>query len=590
MVTGSQPPQTQTTTDQGGWLKYWYRQRNLAFMLLAANRGLALLAALGLLSGLAVGALMVGIEWAIGQLQLVYGLSTSDQFVTLGIEARIAAPLLTALVLGLIFSLLRPHQREIGVTHVIERMERHDAHMPATNACVQGLGAVAAVAGGFSVGREGPGVHLGAALASFGSNRLGLPANATRILVACGAAAAIAASFNTPLAGVIFAMEVILMEYSLSGFAPIMLAAVSATTVSRLAHGTAVTFAVPNFTLVSLAELPWLVLIGLLIGILATVYLRLIDRFMSYARHRRPFIPFAIAGLITAGCGYLAPESLGIGYAVTNQALIGEITLAAALLILGAKLFASAAAVGLGIPGGLIGPTIVMGAMAGLLLGQAGAYIAPTETSPLAFYALIGMGTMMGATLQAPLAALIAMLELTGNPNIILPGMLALMTAFMTNLIVFRQQPVFLHLLSRMGKAVKHDPRVGALQQTTVAASVNTSVSENNANPTIAELRQTMQNSTWLFITGQQRLIRSKELKDWLERKDYTARDEIDLMLAPVAHLKCTAIDAGASLYKALLQLRANQADALIALRPGRDGPRLFGVLTEDAITGKLIL
>lgn len=565
-----------------------YRQRS--FMLLAANRSPMLISALGLLSGVIVGAVMIGFESAVALLQVSAGLREADDFTPLPAHIRLSLPIIGAIIIGVFYRRLNDTDLQQGVPHVIERLERHDGNLPAKNALAHGLGAITAIASGFSVGREGPGVHLGAAANSQTAGWLGLPANATRILVACGAAAAIAASFNTPLAGVIFAMEVILMEYSVAGFVPIMLSAVSATAMTQLFHGNEPTFNVPGFSLGSLWELPWIALTAAAIGALAAFYVKLMENINQRSRNISIFKRMLLAGVITAACGLVAPEVMGIGYQGTNQALVGNIAISTAALILLAKLLASSAALGLGIPGGLIGPTIVMGAMAGVVFGGIGGWISPNAVSPMAFYALLGMGTMMAATLQAPLAALVAMLELTANPNVIMPGMLSLMVAYLTSQLIFRHEPVFLRMLMRSGMPVKHDPRVSALQQSTVAANMNTSVRSISAQPSLAELRSEAFGVTWLLLRDQGRLMRSKELKSWLELKDFTARDQIDLMQAPVPHLKCAAIPVGASLYRALLHMRGQKAQALYASQLDNGEEKIIGILTEDAVTGKLII
>ena len=152
-------------------------------------------------------------------------------------ELRLVLPVAGGLLIGLLWQALKPAGREVGIIHVMERLAYHQGRLPWRNAVAQFIGAALSIISGHSVGREGPSVHLGATSGSLLGQWLRLPNNTNRTLAACGIAAAIAASFNTPLAGVIFAMEVVMMEYSLISFAPVILSAVTATTLTRIVFG-----------------------------------------------------------------------------------------------------------------------------------------------------------------------------------------------------------------------------------------------------------------------------------------------------------------------------------------------------------------
>ena len=192
------------------------------------------LSALGLASGLLAGAVILVFRKTIESAQAAFLPGGGvENYEALGWEYRLALPIGGGLLLGLLWQLIAPKHRAVGVTHVMERLAYHQGYLPWRNALMQFVGAAASIIAGHSVGREGPGIHLGAASGSLLGQGLTLPNNAIRNLVACGTAAAIAASFNTPIAGVVFAMEVVMMEFTLAGFAPVILAAVSATMLTR---------------------------------------------------------------------------------------------------------------------------------------------------------------------------------------------------------------------------------------------------------------------------------------------------------------------------------------------------------------------
>jgi H+/Cl- antiporter ClcA len=414
----------------------------------APPEALPQLSLFGLACGLAAGALMVVFRMTVeGTQALFLPGANPENYEALGAAARLLLPLGGALAVGALFQWLPPSAREVGPAHVIDALERGGGRLPLANALAQWVGATLSIVAGHSVGREGPAIHLGAACGSLGGQRLALPESSVHLLVACGVAAAIAASFNTPLAGVIFAMEVIVTEYSVAGFAPVILAAVSATAITRLFYGADPAFQMPDLALRSFWELPYIVGVGVAIGALAAAFTVSLRFFAAQAAKLPFWVAATLGGAAVGLCALAAPQVMGIGYDTVNEALLGRLALGSLAAIALLKLLATTAGVGLGLPGGLIGPMLVIGAAAGGALGIAGAFIAPQYASTSGFYALVGMGAMMAGTLHAPLAALTAMLELTGNPNVLWPGMLAAIAAFGTSRELFRQRPVFEALL-----------------------------------------------------------------------------------------------------------------------------------------------
>lgn len=370
-----------------------------------------------------------------------------DELEALPWAAHLLLPVVGALGLGIVFGRLPADEQRVGVSHVMERLARHEARMSWRSAWRQFYGALAGLVLGLSGGREGPAVHLGAAASGLLGSAFNQPQRNLRTLIACGSAAAIAASFNTPLAGVIFAMEVVLMEYTIVGFVPVIVATVVGTVVSRSVFGGEAVFVVPETALRSLLEAPYIVLVGLAAGVLGGAFIRAVK---TFARLRTwPFwLRATTAGAITGGLALFAPAALGIGYDTVNTALLGNLAWTALLAILVAKTIATAACVGVGLPIGIIAPTLVMGAMLGGLLGVAGNALAPGHASEPALYVMLGMAAMMAAVLQAPLAALVAVLELTANPNVILPAMLVIVVAKLVVSQAFKQRSVFLDTLA----------------------------------------------------------------------------------------------------------------------------------------------
>ncbi|MDH3370827.1 MAG: chloride channel protein, partial [Gammaproteobacteria bacterium] len=368
---------------------------------LSRAEALPQLATLGVICGLLTGLVIIAFRLLIEVSQSLF-LPGADpeNYEGLDMMWRFLLPFAGGLVLGLVFHFLPKESRHVGVVHVMERLSYHQGRLPLRNAIVQFLGGAVSIIAGHSVGREGPAIHLGAASGSVAGRYMGLPNNSLRVLAGCGVAAAIAAAFNTPLAGVVFAMEVVIMEYTVAGFAPVILAAVSATALSQFVYGSAPAFSVPQLALGSLFELPFILALGMIIGALAAAFIVITGFFAARFKAVPIWARLTVAGTITGLLALQVPEIMSIGYDTVNAALLGQLTLVALGGIVIFKLLATAAGVGLGLPGGMIGPVLVLGAAAGGLLGILGQTLAPGEASTPGLYALLGMGAMMAGALQ----------------------------------------------------------------------------------------------------------------------------------------------------------------------------------------------
>ncbi len=558
---------------------------------LARAEALPLLSLLGILTGLLAGLVILLFRQAIEgvQGQFLPG-GQAENFEALDPIWFFTLPLLGGWLLGLIFHFLRNEYRQVSVPHVIERLTYHQGHLPWPNAVVQFIGAFIAIVSGNSVGREGPTVHLGAVNGSLIGQWLKLPNNSVRILVACGVAAAIGASFNTPLAGVIFAMEVVVMEYTIISFSPVILASVSATALSRLVYGSAPAFDVPALQLASMAELPMILISGITIGVLAALYTRLMVLFTTSLGNWQVWQRMSLAGFIGGLCALLVPEVMGVGYDTVNTALLGEYALTTLIIITLMKLFATTATLGLGIPGGLIGPTMVIGATAGGAMGILAGYLFPDTASTPGLYAMIGMAAMMGGALQAPLAALMAMLELTANPNLLLPGLLAVIAATMTSSELFHRGPIFLELLRARGLDYRNDPIAQSLRRLSVYGVMNRSFVLCERHQTRQQLQQLLADKpSWVLIrakeeSGVQALLPAGELVRHLKESD-EEEGPLDLLAIPAKRLQVAAVPFQATLQEGWELLHSNRAEALYVVRDTLTRqPTIFGILSREDI------
>lgn len=557
---------------------------------LAEADALLPLALVGIASGVVAGLVIITVR-AITESSWVTlgGMTSGDDFEALAWPYRLALPVLGGLAVGLVFMSVPTHTRQVGVVHVMERLAYHAGRLPWRNAVLQFVGATLAILSGHSVGREGPAIHVGAASGSLLGQWLRLPNNSLRTLVACGTAAAIAASFNTPVAGVIFAMEVVMMEYSLIGFTPVILAAVSATSLMRIVHGDGLALEAPMLQMASLWELPYMVLVGAVLGTLASLFIRAVRALELRTRHYPLVWRTTAAGLVTGLAAIIAPQVMGLGYDTVELTLAGTIGLGALLAMAALKLVATTACIGLGVPAGLIGPTLVMGALAGAAMGLVGHELVPTHSASSGFYALLGMGAMMGATLQAPLAALMAILELAANPGSILPGMVVIVTATLTSRLVFRQDSVFITMLRARGLEYRNDPVAVALRRTAVMAVMSRRFTTVAFRCSRADMARILEHDPeWLVVAEGDRVagvVRAKSLAQLLAQSA-DAEETGDELIEPAEHAEVyVALRSQATLQEALSAL--DEADANLALIAASSSPtpsNVYGILSRDQI------
>jgi hypothetical protein len=337
----------------------------------------------------------------------------------------------------------------------------------------------------------------------------------------------------------------------------------------------------------SMAELPLVLFMGITLGAVAAAFIRLLCLFFQRGQALplwlRPVVAGALAGLIALA----VPQVMGIGYDTVDAALRGDLAtwLMAALVLV--KVLATAAAVGLGVPGGLIGPSLVIGAMGGGLFGALAQHFDLFPGATVGFHVMLGMGAMMAGALQAPLAALLAILELTDNPNIIFPGMLAVITATLTSGYLHGRESVFQALLRTMGVDYRNNWIARGLRQVGVAAVMNRSFVQLPPRVERSVAEQALADKPrWVLLRGNEPpalLMPAVDLARALQDQSDVA--ELDLLAMPAGRLTASPIDFQASLQEAQEELQHSGAEALYVNRLTIPGlPRVYGVLTRDDI------
>lgn len=343
----------------------------------------------------------------------------------------VLAPTVGGLVIGWLCVRVLPGPQPQGVAQVIEANALRNGRLAAPQGAGAALVNALAIGAGGAVGREGPIVHVGATLASVVSRRLGLGANLSRTLLGCGVAAAVAAAFNAPIAGVFFALEVVIGHYALTAFSPVVIASVIGTIVSRAHFGDAVAFTLPPQSVASFFEFPAFVLLGLVAGAVAIGLLKTIA--LVDGVHRRLGVPLwlrpALAGLAVGLVALVFPEVLGIGYATTDATLNDRFGLAMIVGLALAKGLATALCLGSNYGGGVFSPSLVLGALVGVGFQKVAAMPFPELASSAALYGVLGMGAVAGAVLGAPISTIIMVFELTHDYGLTFALMVAVAVA-----------------------------------------------------------------------------------------------------------------------------------------------------------------
>ena len=375
---------------------------------------------LSLVIGAAVGAAAIVFRELIGLVQLPWLADRSEKVLSAAENISwimiLAAPIVGGLIVGLLLHRIQT-RRAGGVADVIEARALSGRRLSVRDGLWSALVSGISLGSGASAGREGPVIHLGGTLASAVAEKTGLPAASRRTLLSAGVASAISASFNAPIAGVLFAHEVILGHYSMRSFVPIVIASTAGSLVSRAWFGDAAAFFLPEYQITSYWEFPAFALLGITAAVVAILFefslfaADFVSRKVTIPLWTRPVIGGAMVGLIAI----FFPHVLGVGYEVTDMALWNQLPLLLMLFLIVAKTAATAITLASRFGGGIFSPALYLGAMTGGAFGIIASSFFPELASSNGLYAILGMGAVAGAVLGAPISTTMIVFELTGG-------------------------------------------------------------------------------------------------------------------------------------------------------------------------------
>jgi len=350
----------------------------------------------------------------------------------LGMWFVLLVPVIGGLLYGPLIHRFAREARGHGVPEVMLAVAEKGGRIRPQVAAIKSLASALCIGAGGSVGREGPIVQIGSALGSSIGQAVRVPESRLRILVACGAAGGISATFNAPIAGVFFALELILRDFATESVGVVVLASVMANVIGRAAFGSQAFLHLPPFHLQSYTEYVLYAVLGVIAAVVGVGFVRVLygmedvlDRLWRWPEWLRPAVGGIVLGLLLLAL----PQMYGVGYPVLQRAIGGHYVVWFLVILLIGKVVATSLTISIGGSGGVFAPSLFMGAMLGTAFGILVHHLFPGSTGPAGAYGLVGMGTVFAGAARAPITAVLIIFELTGEYRIILPLMFAIVLA-----------------------------------------------------------------------------------------------------------------------------------------------------------------
>jgi len=551
----------------------------------------AIMAVLAVIVGLAAGFGAVGFRYLIDAIQkFAYGSSESllETVKTLPWYLRVLIPTLGGMVVGPLVYFGAREAKGHGVPEVMEAVTLRNGFIRKRLVVIKSLASAITIGTGGSVGREGPIVQIGSAIGSTIGQWVRVSGDRMRTLVGCGAAAGVAATFNAPIAGSMFALEVILGDFGLARFSPIIISSVTATAISRHYLGDFPAFIVPQHKLVSFWEFPLYVLLGLFCAIVAVTFTRVLYRTEDlFDDLKFPDYLKGILGGAVLGLGSLLfPQLLGVGYAAIDASLMGLNPWWLLLLLIPCKILATSITIGSGGSGGIFAPSLFLGAMAGSFFGFSVHSLFPSVTATPGAYGLVGMAAVVGGTTHGPLTAMLIIFEMTGDYKIILPLMITCIVSTLASG-QFLKESIYTLKLIRRGIDIRAGKEVNVLKSIPVSDVMNSEIDTIPESLNLGKLAEKISGSKYTTFPV---VDTAGKLSGMLSYVDYqhAVFDENlkDLIVVKeLASPNVTTVSAGDNLYTAFERISARDY-ATLPVVDENDPTGLVGILTRRDIIG----
>lgn len=420
-------------------------------------------------------------------------------------------PVIGGLLVGPIVYKFAVEARGHGVPEVMLAVARQGGIIRTRVALAKSVASAICIGSGGSAGREGPIVQIGSAIGSSLGQLFKMSDSRVKILVGCGAAAGISAVFNAPIAGVIFSLEIILGDFAIKTFSPVLLSSVIASVVIRTFLGDHPAFDVPNYSLVSAAEVPLYMILGSLCGGIAVLFTRTLYLFeVGFEKLKiKPMLKPALGGLILGLIGMSFPQIFADGYDTIKLTLYGNVILWLMVILIFLKIIATCLTLGSGNSGGIFAPSLFIGAVAGGAFGFAAHSLLPGITATEGAYALVGMAALVAGTTHAPITAILIIFEMTSDYRIILPLMVAVVFSTLVARKLFEPSIYTIKLIKR-GIFLKGGKDRAILQASKVSEVMDTEFESIPTSMPLGKIMERIESSrstNFIVIDRQSRFV-----------------------------------------------------------------------------------
>lgn len=499
---------------------------------------------------------------------------------------RLLVPTVGGLLVGPFIYFLAREAKGHGVPEVMEAVSLRGGYIRKRVSVVKALASAASIAVGGSVGLEGPFVQIGSGLGSTIGQVFKASPNRMRVLVGCGAAAGIAATFNAPLAGMMFALEIILGEFAISTFSPIVFSAVMATAVSRLYFGDHPAFMVPTYQLVSWWEFALYAILAAGAGVVAVAFTTVLYK-IEDAADALPvpeYLKTPLAGLLLGLVGLAFPMALGVGYEGIELALGDSLVWWFMLTVMAVKILASSISLAGGMSGGIFAPSLFMGAMLGGAFGHLVHLVFPEITAGPGAYAIVGMAAVVAGTTHGPLSAFLILFEMTGGYKIILPLMIGCVVATMVARGI-RPESIYTLKLLRRGVDLQAGKEMNLLRSMTVEQAMRSDVESVPRDMTLRHFRDVLTNSkntSFPVVDAAGRLCGIVSHADYGDHFDDPNLEDV-VVVGDMATTNVVTVSPHDSLEEALRKISARDFATLPVVDP-EHGNRLVGIISHRDI------
>jgi CIC family chloride channel protein len=493
-------------------------------------------------------------------------------------------PMIGGVLVGPIVFRFAKEAKGHGVPEVMNAVARLGGIIRPRVAAAKAVASAICIGSGGSAGREGPIVQIGSALGSTLGQYLRLSEDRIKVLVGCGAAAGISSVFNAPIAGVMFSVEIILGDFTIATFSPVLVSSVVGSVLTRSVLGNHPAFEIPGYSLVSAWEIPLYMLLGVILGVVAVLFTRSLGAMEDvFARLKMSdLMKPALGGLLLGSVAIFFPQILADGYDTIRLSLNGQIVVWLLLVLIFLKILATSLTLGSGNSGGIFAPSLFMGAMTGGAFGAAANQFFPGTTASPGAYALVGMAGLVAGTTHAPMTALLIIFEMTNDYRIILPLMVTVAVASLVARLLFSNS-IYTIKLAKRGIDIRSGKDINVLKAhkaDEISHAEFDSIPLSATIPVILKKMEESRESDLIVVDGDGRL---QGLITFQDIRSVITRRELDMLAVAFdfVHREIETITTGSSLEQVMSAFNVRGARVLPVV-DNKTSNKVIGIIRKD--------